>query len=583
MRRKGTKNQPYGHFNVEFLAHLASMKLTRILLLFIAVFIVRDAAGQKCTQLGQNPETAFPVCGTSVFSQSQVPICGVKEVPSPCNTALITDKNPYWYKFTCYTSGTLGFVITPANLNDDYDWQIFDITNESPAAVYSKSSLFVACNWSGESGVTGASDDGNSLTVCEGLGRPLWSAMPDLIAGHEYIMLVSHFTDSQSGYTLAFGGGSADITDPTIPSLQLAAAICTGTEIHVKLNKQMKCASIAGDGSDFSLSDFSLSTPSSNIISAQSVLCNDGFTTDTLVLTLDQPLPAGYYSLNVKIGSDNNSLLDNCDNNMPDGSVGFIVHENVSADFTYVLKEGCVQDTVDFSHDGANNTLTWNWEFEGATSSNQHASMIYNTAGDKNITLTVSNDYCTARQTSTINISPKLKAAFNSPEITCATDDVVITNASTGNISNWKWDFGDGTSSNQKDPGPFKYAKMPGEKTYIIKLSISNAPGCTDTASAHIIVVGNCNIVVPTAFTPNNDGKNDYLFPANAFAADNLVFRVFNRFGQLVFESKDWQRKWDGNVNGQPQGSGTYVWSLVYTLRSSERKYSFKGTTQLIR
>jgi len=583
LRRKGTKNQPYGHFNVEFLAHLASMKLTRILLLFIAVFIVRDAAGQKCTQLGQNPETAFPVCGTSVFSQSQVPICGVKEVPSPCNTALITDKNPYWYKFTCYTSGTLGFVITPANLNDDYDWQIFDITNESPAAVYSKSSLFVACNWSGESGVTGASDDGNSLTVCEGLGRPLWSAMPDLIAGHEYLLLVSHFTDSQSGYTLEFGGGSADITDPTIPSLQLAAAICTGTEIHVKLNKQMKCASIAGDGSDFSLSDFSLSTPSSNIISAQSVLCNDGFTTDTLVLTLDQPLPAGYYSLNVKIGSDNNSLLDNCDNNMPDGSVGFIVHENVSADFTYVLKEGCVQDTVDFSHDGANNTLTWNWEFEGATSSNQHASMIYNTAGDKNITLTVSNDYCTARQTSTINISPKLKAAFNSPEITCATDDVVITNASTGNISNWKWDFGDGTSSNQKDPGPFKYAKLPGEKTYIIKLSISNAPGCTDTASAHIIVVGNCNIVVPTAFTPNNDGKNDYLFPANAFAADNLVFRVFNRFGQLVFESKDWQRKWDGNVNGQPQGSGTYVWSLVYTLRSSERKYSFKGTTQLIR
>ena len=583
MRRKGTKIQPYGHFNVEFLAHLASMKLTRILLLFIAVFIVSDAAGQKCTQLGQNPETAFPVCGTSVFSQSQVPICGVREVPSPCNTALITDKNPYWYKFTCYTSGTLGFQITPANLLDDYDWQIFDITNESPAAVYSKSSLFVACNWSGESGVTGASDDGNSLTVCEGLGRPLWSAMPDLIAGHEYIMLVSHFTDSQSGYTLAFGGGSADITDPTIPSLQLAAAICTGTEIHVKLNKQMKCASIAGDGSDFSLSDFSLSTPSSNIISAQSVLCNDGFTTDTLVLTLDQPLPAGYYSLNVKIGSDNNSLLDNCDNNMPDGSVGFIVHENVSADFTYVLKEGCVQDTVDFSHDGANNTLTWNWEIEGATSSNQHASMIYNTSGDKNITLTVSNEFCTARQTSTISISPKLKAAFNSPEITCATDDVVITNASVGNISNWKWDFGDGTSSNQKDPGPFKYAKLPGEKTYIIKLSISNAPGCTDTASAHIIVVGNCNIVVPTAFTPNNDGKNDYLFPANAFAADNLVFRVFNRFGQLVFESKDWQRKWDGNVNGQPQGSGTYVWSLVYTLRSSERKYSFKGTTQLIR
>lgn len=97
------------------------------------------------------------------------------------------------------------------------------------------------------------------------------------------------------------------------------------------------------------------------------------------------------------------------------------------------------------------------------------------------------------------------------------------------------------------------------------------------------MVVGNCNILVPTAFTPNSDGKNDYLFPTNAFAADNLVFRVFNRFGQVVFETKDWRRQWDGNVNGQPQNSGTYAWSLSYTLRSTGRQYVFKGTTVLIR
>lgn len=564
--------------NIEFLAHLASMKLTRILLVVIAVSFVRAASAQQCNTLGQNPGTAFPVCGTSAFTQSQVPICGDREVPSPCNTALITDKNPFWYKFVCYTSGTLGFVITPANLQDDYDWQLFDITNEMPTAVYTKSSLFVACNWSGEAGVTGASNDGNSLTVCEGLGRPLWSAMPDLVAGHEYLLLISHFTDSQSGYTLSFGGGTADITDPKIPTMQAATAICSGNELRIKLNKQMKCVSIANNGSDFSIS-----SAAANIFSARSVVCDDAFTTDSLVLTLDQPLPAGDYTLNVKTGNDGNSLLDNCDNNMPDGSIAFTVHQNVSADFTSELKEGCVQDTIDFFHDGANSTKSWNWEFGESNSTKQNPSMIYNTAGDKNITLTVANDFCTATQTATINIAPKLNAAFSSPEITCAVDNVVITNTSAGNISSWNWDLGNGTSSSQQTPDPYKYQGSPGEKSYIIKLTIANTLGCTATASANIIVVGNCNIVVPTAFTPNNDGKNDYLFPTNAFGADNLIFRVYNRFGQLIFEAKDWQRKWDGNVNGQPQGSGSYVWSLVYTLRSTGRRYNFKGTTLLVR
>src|SRR5688500_12749827 len=142
------------------------MKLKQILLLTLAVFLGDLAFGQDCTELGQNPGTAFPVCGTSVFTQTQVKLCGNREVPSPCNNPLITDKNPYWYKFTCFTGGTLGFLITPANLADDYDWQLFDITGESPSKVYTKSSLFVACNWSGEVGKTGASDAGTSLTVC---------------------------------------------------------------------------------------------------------------------------------------------------------------------------------------------------------------------------------------------------------------------------------------------------------------------------------------------------------------------------------------------------------------------------------
>jgi gliding motility-associated-like protein len=209
--------------------------------------------------------------------------------------------------------------------------------------------------------------------------------------------------------------------------------------------------------------------------------------------------------------------------------------------------------------------------------------MVYTSGGEKNVTLTVSNQYCTDIYSAAVSLAPRMDAAFNGPQIMCAVDDAIFTDNSIGTITRWSWDFGDGSTSSDKDPLAFKYTNVGVEKTFRVKLTVSNDAGCSDTVSANVTVVGNCNIAVPSAFTPNNDGRNDYLFPTNAFNADNLLFRVYNRFGQLIFETRDWQRKWDGNVNGQPQNTGTYVWTLSYVLRQTGRKYFLKGTTVLIR
>ena len=99
----------------------------------------------------------------------------------------------------------------------------------------------------------------------------------------------------------------------------------------------------------------------------------------------------------------------------------------------------------------------------------------------------------------------------------------------------------------------------------------------------NVRVLNNCFIAVPTAFTPNNDGLNDYLYPNNAIKAENLQFNVYNRWGQLVFSTRDWQKRWDGKINGIPQGSGVYVWFLSYTHRDTGQKVFQKGTTTLIR
>ena len=137
----------------------------------------------------------------------------------------LKDISPFWYRFTCYADGTLGFLITPNNLNDDYDWQVFDITGHDPNDVYKDASLFVACSWSGFRGITGATAAGTSLVNCAG-NAPLFSSMPTLIAGHNYLLVVSNFTNQQGGYQLSFtigtpGGGTAVIRAHSLEWLRL--------------------------------------------------------------------------------------------------------------------------------------------------------------------------------------------------------------------------------------------------------------------------------------------------------------------------------------------------------------------------
>jgi len=87
---------------------------------------------------------------------------------------------------------------------------------------------------------------------------------------------------------------------------------------------------------------------------------------------------------------------------------------------------------------------------------------------------------------------------------------------------------------------------------------------------------------VPNAFTSNGDGLNDYLYPLNAYKATDLTFWVFNRYGQLVFETTDWTKKWDGTKDGDPMPAGVYVWMLSYTVPSNKKVF-LKGFTVLLR
>lgn len=556
---------------------------------------VFQSIGQKAcpiTSLGQTPSTAYPICGTSVFVQGSVNLCTNNNIPVPvCNTsqAQYTDINPYYYKFTCYKTGTLGFVVTPNNLGDDYDWQLWDITNQNPQDIYTNTTLFVTCNWSGVTGLTGTSDTATGTFQCASPttyatgGVSPFSSMPTIIIGHTYLLLVSHYTNTQSGYTLSFGGGTASITDPTIPIWLNASGICGGQQVYIKLNKKILCNTIDSNGSDFSLSPANV-----NITGASGYGCNSGFDTDSIIVQLNNPLTPGNYSLFQLVGNDGNTLVDNCLNAVPTGtSASFDItsQQLIKAGFTDSIHYGCRIDTVTLTL-GGQNIVNWNWYYDGIALSGSPAdtSIYYTQFGSHNIKLVASNSVCSDSLTQSFFLAnAPLKASFTAPAVSCPNDTVHFTQSSIGNIVFWEWNFSNGQYSNLANPPVQTYPAGTELQYYPVQLAVTDSIGCSDTTIRVIEVAPNCYIAVPSAFTPNGDGLNDYLYPLNAYQAENLIFRVFNRWGQLMFQTTDWTSKWDGTYKGIAQPAGTYVWSLEYTEFYTGNRIRQKGTTVLIR
>jgi gliding motility-associated-like protein len=646
---------------------------------------------QQCTAPGQTPVSAILVCGSESFHVNTPTYCGQTTIPTPCTDGFsYMNKNPNFFRMACFSPGTLGFLITPGDLMANYNWQLFDITGSNPNDVFTNSGLFVACNWSGDVGETGASSDGTSLTVCSG-PQPLFSKMPDLVQGHTYMLMVVNESGSPGSYDLIFTGGTASITDAIEPHLLNAKASCNAAEIIVKLNKKVQCNSIDASGREFTLSSGAVVT------AATPGFCNPTFGTDSVILSLSQPLLVGNYTLTIGNGADGNTLLDVCNRTIPVGetvsfninplqftpfdsifppgcspkylelifrkpircssiaangsdfiitgpqtistsfapgscgpggiatiirlnlsapivtggtynvqlttgsdgntildecgsptpagsAVSFTMKDPVSASFTYQMPPSCTINPVSFFHNGNGNTNNWRWNFgSGSSSTLQNPVNLFPTSGSHPVQLIVSNGKCSDTASQTILVGGDLTAAFGVPSVICPGDTIHFDNKSGGSIDSWKWNMGNGVTITDKTPVGHFYRDAGREIYYTITLIAANTTlNCSDTATHIIKALSNCYIAVPSAFTPNGDGKNDYLYPLNALKADQLEFKVYNRFGQLVFYTKDWTKKWDGRVNGLPQNTGVYAWFLSYTHHDTGEKVFLKGTTLLM-
>lgn len=123
---------------------------------------------------------------------------------------------------------------------------------------------------------------------------------------------------------------------------------------------------------------------------------------------------------------------------------------------------------------------------------------------------------------------------------------------------------------------PFTMAQTTGD----YRVDVTNE--CGTTSASIRLYNGACKLYVPSAFTPNGDGKNDVFKAAYGENVIKFHLEIFNRWGQRVFSSQELTKGWDGRTNGILQPAGVYAWKITYTLYNEPSVKILKGTTTLI-
>ncbi len=265
-------------------------------------------------------------------------------------------------------------------------------------------------------------------------------------------------------------------------------------------------------------------------------------------------------------------VIDACGQQLA-GTVQLLLETPPTITMPPVIAEGCAPLTVTMPQLVPPQALTYHWQLgNGATSAQATPTMTY-PAGQYNVTLTVTTPAgCTASAS-----TPGLVIAHASPNAAFTADPWItdidnatidFTSNSSGNIAAYAWDFGDGATSTQQHPS-HTYDDV---GSFIVEHWVQNIHGCADSTLAMVTITPIYDIEVPNVFTPNTqvsaggqwvpmDLGNDIFYPFVQYVQDYRM-RVFNRWGEQIFESHDLAIGWDGWYRGQPCAQDVYVWQL---------------------
>lgn len=310
---------------------------------------------------------AIYVCGSSYTQNTAYSGVGAEQEVAPATTCLGNGEvNSVWYRFTVYASGTLTFQLNPLNGNDDYDFALYNLSGDSCSSIMNGSLAPISCNYSSTVGPTGLSNGGSGNS--NGSGGPNQNAPINVTVGQSYALLVSNFTASQNGYTLDFGG-SASVADSeqAVPDSISLGITCNPRQVTLFFTEEFNCSSISGT------SEITVTGPDNVVVTNVTGLgCNGGTTNSLRIRFQNKIMVTGTYTITINTGSDGNTFIDGCNNEVSPGTtftfnVDFI---GPDVDIINVIHTECGEDDGSAEAVVTNGTSPFSYSWNSSPSQN---------------------------------------------------------------------------------------------------------------------------------------------------------------------------------------------------------------------
>ncbi len=463
--------------------------------------------------------------------------------------------NSVWYTMTIQSDGLLNFSITPNDPSDDYDWAVFNLTNATCADIFTNAALEVSCNFSGNTGNGGITGP-NGIT--SGTGSSQNEDPIPVNAGETYMVNVSNFSSTQSGYSIDMAASTAAVYDDVEPRV---AGIdsdmqCGDDELTFSFVENVLC-------SEVDISDFELVGPGGNYtinsLTGASCLAGNDYE-KTYTITFSPAIPSGGTYYLILVGS----IEDLCSNSavVPDSFAFTIVAIDLDAE---VLPDTCNLGVGEAEIITPQGTGPYNYQWNPNVSSTVSATGL--SEGIYSVTVSDQNGGCPQEISVEVDNIPPPTADFTvKPQNISYIDPVAYFTDQSQGATNWQWNFGDGSPISDEQNPVHTFSEV---QTYTVQLIASNDAGCSDTALSDVTVSFLTTVYIPNAFTPGygNGINNEWGPKGEGITGEDYSLMVFDRWGKVIFETDDPTELWDGtdqdDFSEVPQGVYVYRLSLM--------------------
>ncbi|MBI2966185.1 MAG: PKD domain-containing protein, partial [Bacteroidetes bacterium] len=408
---------------------------------------------------------AIPVCQDFYDQPNSYSGTGniLNEINSSSSCLASGEKNDVWYVFTVQQSGDLAFIITPYTFADDYDWAVYNITNNNCSDIYGNSAIEVSCNYSADDGPTGP--DGSTNFTSQGAAGNPFNDVITVTAGQTYVLNVSNFSSTQDGYQLDFNLSTATIFDIIPPQMTniVGTPSCGTTQITVQFSEPILCSTLQ-------LSDFTLTGPGGpyTMSSMFAAGCaSGGEYEDDITFTISPAITtSGTFNINL-VGT----VTDFCANAAPPASLPFtITGVTVTITQTNVNCNGQCTGSATASASGGASPYTFAWSNGGTTTNKTNLC-----AGTYTVTATDAGG-CMGIATITITQPAAITVTPTVTNTTCGNCNGAISVSVSGGTPayTYSWSGGGTTSSiTSKCSGTYS-------------VTVTDSKGCTTTSASTI-------------------------------------------------------------------------------------------------